>query len=125
MAIYARDAGVWKNVSGGDITSPAIVSGGTVSTYTDSGITYQVNTFTSDGTLNVSSAGVADILIVVGGGGSGANGSVEAVVAVECHLGNLVIVICEANHSTYPLVLVELVVQAMVELICWSSATGG
>ena len=49
MGIYARDAGVWKNVTGGDITSPAIVSGGTVSTYTDSGITYQVNTFTSDG----------------------------------------------------------------------------
>ena len=44
------------------ITSPAIVSGGTVSTYTDSGITYQVNTFTSDGTLNVSSPGVADML---------------------------------------------------------------
>ena len=63
MGIYARDAGVWKNVTGGDITSPAIVSGGTVSTYTDSGITYQVNTFTSDGTLNVSSQGVADILL--------------------------------------------------------------
>ena len=60
MGIYARDSGVWKNVSGGDPSSPAIVSGGTVSTYTDSGITYQVNTFTSDGTLSVSSEGVAE-----------------------------------------------------------------
>jgi len=71
MGIYARDSGVWKNVTGGDPSSPAIVSGGTVSTYTDSGITYQVNTFTSDGTLNVSSPGTADVFLIGGGGAGG------------------------------------------------------
>ena len=67
------DGGVWVKIGGNeDTTSPAIVSGGTVTTYVDSGITYQVNTFTSDGTLNVSSAGVADVLVV--GGGAAGNG---------------------------------------------------
>ena len=65
------DGGVWVKIGGNESTTePAIVSGGTATTYVDSGITYQVNTFTSDATLNVSSAGIADILIV-GGGASG------------------------------------------------------
>ena len=68
----SSDGGVWVKIGGNeDTTPPAIVSGGTVTTYVDSGITYQVNTFTSDGTLNVSSEGVADMLIVGAGGGGG------------------------------------------------------
>ena len=70
----SSDGGVWVKIGGNeDTTPPAIVSGGTVTTYVDSGVTYQVNTFTSDGTLNVSGAGVADMLII-GGGGAGGSG---------------------------------------------------
>jgi hypothetical protein len=49
----------------------AAVSGGTTSSYSSSGITYQVQTFTASGTLTVSNSGVVDILIVGGGGGAG------------------------------------------------------
>ena len=44
-----------------------------MSNYTEAGVTYQVNTFTANGTLNVTREGVADMLII-GGGGSGAIG---------------------------------------------------
>ena len=42
----------------------AAVSGGTTSTYTTGGITYQVQTFTSTGTLTVANSGVVDVLVV-------------------------------------------------------------
>lgn len=51
----------------------AAVSGGTTSTYTDSGVTYQVQTFTASGTLTVANSGVVDILVVGGGGAGGSN----------------------------------------------------
>jgi hypothetical protein len=42
-------------------------------TYTDSGINYKYVTFTGSGTLTITTAGYADVLIL-GGGGSGATG---------------------------------------------------
>ncbi len=53
----------------------AAVSGGTTSTYTDSGVTYQVQTFTASGTLTVASSGLVDILIIGGGGGGSQYGA--------------------------------------------------
>ena len=49
----------------------AQTSGGTITTYTSGGVTYQMQTFTASGTLTVGSSGVVDALIVAGGGGGG------------------------------------------------------
>ena len=49
----------------------AAVSGGTTSTYSSGGFTYQIQTFTSTGTLTVANSGVVDVLVVGGGGGGG------------------------------------------------------
>ncbi len=49
-------------------------TGGTETTYTDSGKTYKVHTFTGSSTLNIQVPGYADVL-VVGAGGGGGNGS--------------------------------------------------
>ena len=48
----------------------AQTSGGTITTYTSGGVTYQVQTFTASGTLTVNSSGVVDVLVVGGGGGA-------------------------------------------------------
>jgi len=48
-------------------------SGGTVTTYSSGGVTYEVHTFTASGTLTVASSGVVDVLVVGGGGGSGSS----------------------------------------------------
>lgn len=45
-------------------------TGGTITTYSSGGVTYKVHTFTSDGTLDITTGGNFDVL-VVGGGGSG------------------------------------------------------
>jgi hypothetical protein len=47
-------------------------SGGAVTEYTSDGITYQVHSFTSSGTLTVLSGGDPFDYLIVGGGGSGA-----------------------------------------------------
>lgn len=52
-------------------TGPAAV-GGTVIDYAHDGISYRAHVFTQNGTLTVSSAGPAEILVVGGGGGGGA-----------------------------------------------------
>ena len=49
----------------------AAVSGGTVTTYSSGGLTYQVQTFTASGTLTVSNSGMVDILVVGGGAAGG------------------------------------------------------
>ena len=41
----------------------AQTSGGTITTYTSGGVTYQVQSFTASGTLTVGSSGVVDIQI--------------------------------------------------------------
>jgi len=46
-------------------------TGGTVTSYTDGGITYDVHTFTGSATFNVTAGGSVDYLIVGGGGGGG------------------------------------------------------
>jgi len=46
-------------------------TGGTVTSYTDGGITYDVHTFTGSGTFDVTAGGSVDYLIVGGGGGGG------------------------------------------------------
>jgi hypothetical protein len=48
-------------------------TGGTVTSYTADGITYDVHTFTGSGTFNVTAGGSVDYLIVGGGGGGGAS----------------------------------------------------
>lgn len=48
-------------------------TGGTITSYTDGGITYDVHTFTGSGTFNVTGGGSVDYLIVGGGGGGGAS----------------------------------------------------
>ncbi|MEI6606341.1 MAG: glycine-rich domain-containing protein, partial [Verrucomicrobiota bacterium] len=50
---------------------PVAASGGTVTTYTASGLTYNVHTFTSSGTFTVTSGGSVQYLVVGGGGGGG------------------------------------------------------
>ena len=62
----------------------AAVSGGTVTTYSSGGLTYQVQTFTASGTLTVSNSGMVDILVVGGGaaGGVGGGGGAGGVLSV-------------------------------------------
>ena len=69
--IYSMDEGGTEygpfDAAGPGGGTPAVVSGGTE---TDDG-THQWNAFTSNGTLTVSSGGLADVLIVGAGGGGG------------------------------------------------------
>jgi hypothetical protein len=46
----------------------AAISGGTSTTYTSGGVTYNVQSFTASGTLTVANSGVVDVLVVGGGG---------------------------------------------------------
>ena len=55
----------------------AAVSGGTVTTYSSGGLTYQVQTFTASGTLTVSNSGMVDVIVVGGGGAASQKGSSE------------------------------------------------
>jgi hypothetical protein len=50
---------------------PVSATGGTETTITDGGVTYKVHTFTSSGTLTVTSGGEVEYLVVAGGGGGG------------------------------------------------------
>ena len=66
--------------------TPSRIGGATITdaatgNYTSGGVTYDYWTFTGNGSLNVVTAGYADVL-VVGGGGSGAGADVTAI--VEC-----------------------------------------
>ena len=54
--------------------SAAAVSGGTFTSYTSGGNTYNVYTFTASGTLTVAAAGQVDVLVVGGGGAGGFGG---------------------------------------------------
>ena len=49
----------------------AAVSGGTTTSYSSGGVTYQVQTFTASGTLTVANSGLVDVLLVGGGAGAG------------------------------------------------------
>ena len=59
----------WCQISCG--TPPVSATGGTETTITDGGVTYRVHTFTSSGTLTVTSGGDVEYLVVAGGGGGG------------------------------------------------------
>ena len=78
-------------------------SGGTVTTYSDSGVNYKVHTFLSNSTFNSGTGGTYDILLVAGGGGGGSDmgggggagglihktgQSVSANVAISATIGN-------------------------------------
>ncbi len=66
----ADDQTVWEGISTG-----LLATGGTITSYEDGGVTYNVHTFTSSGTFNVlSGEGDIDYLIVGGGGGGGGGG---------------------------------------------------
>ena len=81
MAIYARDAGVWKNVSGGEPCPPppepfnANFTNAATGTYTDGGVNYKYITYTGTGSITIDQAGFADVLVVGGGGGGAAYSS--------------------------------------------------
>jgi hypothetical protein len=47
-------------------------------TYTDSGISYKYITYTASGTLTVTKAGLADVLVISGAGGGGRDGGAES-----------------------------------------------
>jgi len=75
--------------------------GGTISTYTDSGVTYRVHTFTSSGTFTVAT-GTKNVnyLIVAGGGGggggrhasgAGAGGLLQGTTAVSTQIYSIVV----------------------------------
>ena len=60
----------------GVVQGYGVATGGTSSSITDSSQAYTLLSFTSDGTLTVSAAGLFDVLLVGGGGGGGSeNGS--------------------------------------------------
>ena len=55
-------------------TATSLPTGGTITTYTDSGTTYRVHSFTSSGTFTNTISGLsATYLIVAGGGGAGSD----------------------------------------------------
>jgi hypothetical protein len=64
-------------ISYGASTFVFLAFGGTVTTYTDGGITYKVHTFTSSGDFTVTSGGSVDYLIVAGGGGGKSHGATD------------------------------------------------
>jgi hypothetical protein len=51
------------------ITNNAVISTAPTGDYADGGVTYDYWEFTSSSTLTVSQAGLADVLVVGGGGG--------------------------------------------------------
>ena len=58
----------------GAVAGYGVATGGSSSSITVSGNAYTLLTFTSTGTLTVSTAGLFDVLLI-GGGGGGGNGS--------------------------------------------------
>jgi len=71
MPLKVYDGAAWVNTGG---VSPADFSNTATGTYTSGGVDYKYVKFNSSGTLTVTSAGIADILIVSGGGGAGTTG---------------------------------------------------
>ena len=63
----------WVETGGGALAGAAISSPAPTGDYVDGGVTYDYWTFTSSSSITVSTAGLADVL-VVGGGGGGATG---------------------------------------------------
>ena len=66
----------WSTAQGANSDIPtagrfAKISGGTFTQYSDGGVTYDVHTFTSSGTLTVTESGVVDACIVAGGAAGG------------------------------------------------------
>ena len=53
----------------------AVINGSPTGSYSSGGITYNYFTFTGNSTLTVNSEGVADVLVVAGGGGSSGGAS--------------------------------------------------
>ena len=75
MAIYARDAGVWKNVTGGESTlGNANFTNTATGTYTYNGVDYKYLTITGTQSVTFDVAGLADVF-VLGAGGAGAGGN--------------------------------------------------
>ena len=68
VSSFAR-AGLARVVT--SVPTPANFSNTATGTYTDGGVNYKYITFTGNGTLTVTQAGFADILVVAGGGGGG------------------------------------------------------
>jgi hypothetical protein len=66
--VYVREGGTWKLVASTDPLA-ANFSNTATGTYSSGGFNYKYVTFASSGTLTITSAGVADILVVAGGGG--------------------------------------------------------
>lgn len=69
-AIEFYDGTGWEGFSAGGF---AEISNTPTGTYTESGLDYIYWEFTANGTLNVTEAGLLDVLVVGGGGGGGRN----------------------------------------------------
>jgi hypothetical protein len=70
--LYQRSANNWVFLKGGGLGA-ANFSNTSTGTYTDGGFNYKYVTFNASGTLTVTRAGFADVLLVGGGGGGGSS----------------------------------------------------
>jgi hypothetical protein len=61
----------WVETASGALGGAAISSPAPTGNYTDGGVTYDYWEFNSSSSIDVSTAGLADVLVVGGGGGSG------------------------------------------------------
>ena len=61
----------WNGSKWLDCSNLFLGTGGTTTTYTASGITYQVHSFTTSSSIEFSGSGLIDVLVVAGGGGGG------------------------------------------------------
>jgi len=71
-SLYQRAANNWVFLKGGGLGA-ANFSNTSTGTYTDGGFSYKYVTFTGNGTLTVTKAGFADVLVIGGGGAGGAS----------------------------------------------------
>jgi hypothetical protein len=74
VALIRTGSDAWTLVPFSGGVSNADFSDAATGTYTDSGIDYKYITYTASGTLTVTTAGFADILVIGGGGGAGGIG---------------------------------------------------
>ena len=73
--VKVYNGAAWVNPSNAGGIANAVISGAPTGTYTDAGTDYAYYEFTASGTLTVTTAGFADVLVIGGGGGGGSSTS--------------------------------------------------
>ena len=61
-------------VAGVSSSAPVVATGGTITDITVNGAPYKLHTFTSSGTMTVTTAGAIDYMLVAGGASSNSGG---------------------------------------------------